>query len=197
MLYISPFPLLRLCIIVGQPPVMNVLFSYSPHLTQSPLLLGNWLILTECIHTISAYLVCIVTTSHFTPNAQLLLAGVGNLPLKGVYLVSCDPSQQLLQQVGALEWRNRWFGSRCVTEPANQDAQDKKPHTRQEVSILKQNTILSQINQELMLYYFFFIWTSKICISIDSVCFVCSNMLDKYGIWILILSCQGQEGAAT
>lgn len=54
-------------------------------------------------------------------------------PLKGVDLVSSDSSQQLLQQVGAVGWRSCWFDGRRVSEPANQDAEDKKTRPRQEV----------------------------------------------------------------
>lgn len=57
----------------------------------------------------------------------------GGLLLKSIYLVGCDSFQQLLQQVWAVGWRNRWVDSRCVSEPANQEPQEKKPQPCQEI----------------------------------------------------------------
>lgn len=59
---------------------------------------------------------------------------VGNLLLKSVYLVGRDSFQQLLQQVGAVGRRSRWFHRRrVVSEPADDEPQEKKAQTCQQV----------------------------------------------------------------
>ena len=64
---------------------------------------------------------------------SVILVKIENLLLKSIYLLGCDSFKQILQQVWAVGWGHRTFDALRVSEPANEETQDKKPHCSQEV----------------------------------------------------------------